>query len=191
MKIEYKNLLWYKKPHALTLIDWAEWENAVKKAHPIQYSIREKTSDFYGCLRHSYNRCRRFIKKIVKPYNVKIRKAIPREWADVTSLIVQVNFAMIEQFYDEAQDSHVDWEFTEESAKFKKWLEGAHLWITKERKELEVQLENSYPEVNLMAKPEIPWIELYGEVVRLEELINKRDSEILKEAIDYRDYMWT
>ena len=35
------------------------------------------------------------------------------------------------------------------------------------------------------------YTELYGELNNIEELIAQTDTSILKQMIDYRDYMWT
>jgi len=54
------------------------------------------------------------LEPIFKPKNSRLRKAIPRQWRDVSSLIVDVNFEFIKAFYeDEYVDGVVDWTATE------------------------------------------------------------------------------
>ena len=150
------------------------------------------------------------IKPIIKPKHCRIRKSIPRQWCDITSLIVNVNFEFIKAFYeDEYVDGVVDWTATEQHKEFAEWLEGAYKYIDKERPLLEQQKENSYPKspsIDDMFEPfvddngrkmfkmkddGIPYDVKYGEVNRLEKLIDEKDTEILTQLIKRRDYFWT
>lgn len=154
------------------------------------------------------------IKTIFKPHHSRLRKAIPRQWSDLTSLIVDVNFEMIKSFYeDEYSKGIVDWEADERHSEFAKWLEASYKYITVERPELQKQMDAAYPEANFdnmfVASGEDQngrkmyqmksceerygksYEELYGEVNRLEALIDKKDTEVLTELIKRRDYFWT
>jgi len=52
-----------------------------------------------------------YVRPVFFPQHKKVRAAIPRTWADITSMIVDVNFAMIKEFYeDEYLLGIVDWE---------------------------------------------------------------------------------
>jgi hypothetical protein len=150
------------------------------------------------------------IKPIFKPQNQRIRKAIPRTWVDVTELVVTVNFEMIKSFYeDEYKADIVDWEATEKHSEFAKWLEEAYEYVTKIRPQLEIDLQNAYPPSKpieemferipqedgttrmYMKDDGIPYEVKYREVNRIEEEIEKRDTEILTEFIKRRNYFWT
>ena len=150
------------------------------------------------------------IKPIFKPQNQRIRKAIPRTWVDVTELVVTVNFEMIKSFYeDEYKADIVDWEATEKHSEFAKWLEEAYEYVTKIRPQLEIDLQNAYPPSKPieemferipqedgttrmhMKDDGIPYEVKYREVNRIEEEIEKRDTEILTEFIKRRNYFWT
>lgn len=153
------------------------------------------------------------IKPIFRPRNKKVRKAIPRKWADVTSLIVDVNFAMIKQFYeDEYLLGIVDWENSSEGHKqFEQWLKEAYIYVTCKRPSLEAERDNSYPPTKPIeewfeSKPEvdehgrktfkmkddgIPYEVKYKDVIRLEKEIEESDSQILHKMIEYREYFWT
>lgn len=107
-------------------------------------------------------------------------------------MIEDVGFAMIVAFKKEADESCVDWNGTENHRKFKNWLDSAADWIAVARPKLVQQMENAYPPHPL--PPELKgktYDELYGEVNRLEKLIEDTDTSILKQMIEYRDYMWT
>jgi hypothetical protein len=150
------------------------------------------------------------IKPIFKPSNSRIRKAIPRQYSDITGLIVDVNFEFIKAFYeDEYKADIVDWEATEQHSEFAKWLELSYKWITQRRPQLQKDLENAYPQhssIESLFKPTtdengrrvfqmvddgIPYEVKYAEVNRIEELIDNKDTEILTELIKRRNYFWT
>jgi len=150
------------------------------------------------------------IKPIFKPKHSRIRKVIPRQWCDLSSLIVNVNFEFIKSFYeDEYVDGVVDWSATEHHKEFANWLELSYKYITTQRPELEIEKDNAYPKsssIDDMFEPfvdengrkmyqmkddGIPYEVKYGEVNRLEKLIEEKDTEILTQLIKRRDYFWT
>jgi hypothetical protein len=187
----------------------------------LNFNIRSWTSERFGIwdiwdiLPH---RWQRFyydkIKTIFKPHHSRLRKAIPRQWNDLTSIIVDVNFEMIKSFYeDEYSKDIVDWESDEHHKTFAQWLESAYKYITIERPQLEKQKDVSYPESNfddLFGEPETdkhgnvtrimksceerygkPYEEVYGEVNKLENLIDQKDTETIISLIKNRNYFWT
>lgn len=154
------------------------------------------------------------IKTIFKPHHSRLRKAIPRQWHDLSSVIIDINFEIIKSFYeDEYSSGIVDWQADEHHSKFAKWLEGAYKYITIERPQLEKQMDASYPEAKLddwFGEAETDkngnvthrmktceerygksYEEVYGEVNRLEALINEKDTKVITEMVKRRDYFWT
>ncbi len=152
------------------------------------------------------------IRPIFAPQNKRYRKIIPRTWSDVSHLIEIVNFEFIKGFYEgEYLHGHTDWVGTGEHAvEFAKWLESAYDYITIERPQLEKDMDNAYPPL----RPMDEWFEetdktlngtklfkmkertesyeeLYGEVNRLEQLIQDKDTEILTQLIRYRYFFWS
>ena len=152
-----------------------------------------------------------YVKPIFCPKNKNIRKAVPRKWADITSLIVDVNFAMIKQFYeDEYLLGIVDWEgSSERHKKFEQWLKEAYAYVAHKRPSLEAEMNNSYPpskpfnqwfeekidengkKIYEMKDDGIPYEVKYKEVIRLEKEIDELDTKFLKEMVEYRHYFWT
>jgi len=150
-------------------------------------------------------------KPIFRPSNSRIRKSIPRQYRDVTSLIVDINFEFIKAFYeDEYVDGGVDWSATEHHQEFAHWLELSYKWITQRRLELEKERDDAYPKrsgdfldsfveitdengkkLYKFKDDGIPFEEKYAEVNRLEKLIDEKDTEILTQIIKRRDYFWT
>jgi hypothetical protein len=151
-----------------------------------------------------------YIRPFFNPHNQRIRKVIPRTWADVSHLMVDVNFEFIKVFYeDEYKADIVDWEATEQHNKFAKWLESAYTYITIERPQLQKDLENAYPPSKsiddmFQIKTDengrrlfefkddgIPYEVKYKEVNRIEELIDELDTKILTQFVKRRNYFWT
>jgi hypothetical protein len=150
------------------------------------------------------------IKPFFSPCNKRIRKAIPRQYRDVSSLIVDVNFEFVKAFYeDEYKADIVDWDATEHHKEFAQWLERAYEYITKTKPQLEKDLENAYPphkgidEMFELKTDEngkrlfefkddgVPYEVKYKDVNRIEEEIEKRDTEVLTEIIKRRAYFWS
>jgi len=153
------------------------------------------------------------IRPIFSPQNNRYRKAIPRTWTDVSSLIEIVNFEFIKGFYEgEYLHGSTDWEGTGiHAVEFARWLESAYDYITIERPQLEKDMDNAYPPL----KPIEEWFEpcetdekgnvktlkmkddgktyeeKYGEVNRLEQLIQDKDLEILTRLVKYRHFFWS
>jgi hypothetical protein len=89
------------------------------------------------------------VKTIFKPYHSRLRKVIPRQWSDLTELVVDINFEIIKSFYeDEYSKGIVDWESDDSHKNFAQWLEGAYKYITIERPEYEKQMDAAYPRTN-------------------------------------------
>lgn len=150
------------------------------------------------------------LKPIFKPKHSRLRKAIPRQWRDISSLIVDVNFEFIKAFYEEEYvDGIIDWTATEKHKEFVEWLESSYKYITKERLFLQNELDEAYPKSNViddmfelivdehgrkmyqMKDDGIPYDVKYADVNRLEKLIEERDTDILIHLIKYREYLWT
>jgi len=153
------------------------------------------------------------IRPIFAPENNRIRKAIPRTWTDTSHLIEIINFEFIKSFYEtEYLHGHTDWEGTGEHAvAFAKWLESAYNYITIERPQLEKDMDNAYPPHQPLKEMFVPcetddkgkvkmfkmtpreesYEELYGEVNRLEQLIQDKDSDILTQLVKYRYFFWS
>lgn len=155
------------------------------------------------------------IKTIFKPHHSRLRKAIPRQWWDLTGLIVDINFEIIKSFYeDEYSKGIVDWQSDEHHSKFAEWLEEAYKYITVERPELQTQMDQAYPETTNLDEwkgeqhidkhGNVSWTmksceerygksyeEAYGEVNRLEALIDKKDTKVITEMVKRRNYFWT
>lgn len=150
------------------------------------------------------------IKPIFKPRHTRLRKAIPRSWCDLTYLIPVINFEIIKSFYeDEYKNGCVDWSSDESHRNFEQWLIESYRYITVERPLLESRLNNSYPPsrpLDEMFKPivtengkkmyelvddGVPYETKYKDVIYYENKIKDKDTQILKDLIDKRDFFWT
>lgn len=195
---------WYKTPIALPCLfeevsedGWDEFYRRIRKEYPIQGWVREwllsLDNPVYAFIFFTKRRLVDFwYKRIVCLFNPRhktLRKALPRTWMDTCSLIVDLNFAMIVEFYhDEVVDGHVEWNSDSRHKKFYNWLVSAVKYIETEKKDLEKLLDDSYPSKE---QRRLPYEEAYKEVNRLEKQIKDSDSKILKEMITFRDFFWT
>lgn len=187
-----KQDFWYSIPDSLEWREWEDWEREIKKIRPIQYFLRNFYKSFWYAICRYVREARYTIKCFFKPYHSDIRKAVPHKWADVSSLVVDVNFAMLLSFKKEADESCVDWDGTENHRKFKNWLDSAAHWITVGRPNCKAQADALYPPYPLPGNMrQWTYDQLYGELNKMEKLINETDSNIIKQMIDYREYMWT
>lgn len=149
-----------------------------------------------------------YIRPVFKPQNSKIRNSIPKTWCDISELIVRVNFQFIKSFYeDEYTNGTIDWSYTEAHINFSKWLESSYKYITEERIQLEKERDDAYPEIDfdkLFTKStdnqgrsvfsllsEVPYEVKYAEVIRLEKLIEEKDTQVLNNLINFREHFWT
>lgn len=190
--LEYKYGFWYEHPRSLTMEGWTEWETNVKKNHPVQYFVREFANDTRYTLRGWYRKVKNGVRWVFNPCHQDLRKAIPRSWSDISDLIVDVNFAMILSFKKEADESHVDWDGTEKHREFKNWLDSAAHWITVGRPNCQAQADALYPEYPLSdLQKGKSYEELYGELNKIEKLIEETNSNIIKQMVDNREYFWT
>jgi hypothetical protein len=150
-------------------------------------------------------------KPIFRPSNSRIRKSVPRQYRDVTSLILDINFEFIKAFYeDEYVDGVVDWTATEHHQEFARWLELSYKWITQRRPQLEKEKDDAYPKrsgdlsdmfteitdeqgkkMYQFKDDGIPYDVKYAEVNRIEKVIDEKDTEILTQLIKRREYFWT
>jgi hypothetical protein len=189
---------WYKKPHSLEwnphddTVGWTAWEKETKKNHPVQYFFREEVTTFFRIKWMRFQTFKYKIKCFFFPKHQELRKAIPRTWVDIANLVVDLNFAMILSFKKEADESWVDWDATPEQRKFKNWLDSSAHWITVGKPNCESQANALYPPHPLTdLQKGKSYEELYGELNKMEKLISETDTNILKQMIEYRDYMWT
>lgn len=192
--LEFKGYF-YSVPFSASMEEWDAWRVNVKKKHPIQYAIREAIENTEYSLCRKWRSLRYKVKTFFVPENAMIRKAVPKRYADIASIILDVNFATILQFKKEADESMVDWQAHEEHAEFKNWLNKACVWINEGRANLEKERDRAYPSRNTVNLLKPSTMEehnaMYGEVHRLEVLIDQTDENILIQMIKFRNYFWT
>lgn len=184
---------WYTVPSACTADGWKEWKAATAKAYPFQFWLRDTVPHWYRCnIQCPVSNLYWKIFRIFKPCHESIRNAVPREWRDISDLIVTLNFAMITSFKKEADESFVDWDGTPEHRKFKDWLDAAATWINVDRPKQLEYCKTLYPPYPL--PPEsigASYEELYGKLNEAEKKIDQLDTDILQQMIVYREHFWT
>jgi hypothetical protein len=185
--------LLYDTPSALPWEEWEQWEDHVSREYPFQHCIRKSfqliTSRCYRYWDDAYMK----VYRVFKPAHPIVRKALPREWCDISGLIVDVNFAFILQFKKEADESCVDWDAQEGHTTFKAWLDASAEWIKVTLPALNKELDGAYPPFKGFnsINDDIPYEVKYAEVIRISKLIEDGTTDILKKLMEYRKYMWT
>jgi len=145
------------------------------------------------------------VKYFFSPQQRWLTKKIPNSWCDKTELVPICLFAMLKHFVEEEMDN-VLWDWSEEvesgivSAAYAdryassgKEIRDIYHYITVERPALEQQRDNSYPPMDDITKPlkKGEYETLYGEVNRLEKLLEEKDTDNLVRIVKLRGYLWT
>jgi hypothetical protein len=122
----------------------------------------------------------------MRPCHAMVRDAIPKRFIDGVELIRQVNFAIIQEFYEQESDS-VDWRAHEEHQKFYSWLQHAYEYIASGRLLKEQELNQAWKNIDANK----PGLSKYSHVQAIEDQIEQQDDKILVEMMQYRKYFWT
>jgi hypothetical protein len=149
------------------------------------------------------------IKCFFNPRQKWLLKKIPNHWCDKVDLIRIVLFESLVHYVDgekcfdvlaweeeDIEGSDLNWktllnEKQERKAKILKCYD----YITKQRPQLSIDLDKAYPEFDiddmLQVRKTINYLETYGEVIRIEALIEKLDKETLSTILELRETLWT
>jgi hypothetical protein len=196
---------WYLKPLALPwdgLHDneskngWSEFSRQIRKQYPIQGFFREWFFDYdnpvYSFIMVKKMQLNDFwygVKCFFKPSHPIIRKALPKKWCDITSLLIDVNLAMIEQFYIEASESFIDWESDDKHINFYSELKKANKYIKETRPKLLKRIDRGYEFAQ--NNKDLDYNAKYSTVNYTEKFIDSFDKKYIKWAIDNKDFFWT
>lgn len=202
---------WYKLPSALRFEEWDKLYRKLKQEFPVQYYIRQGWWDkdwhysicrFYQSIKDF---CRKWIYRTFKPLNTEIRATIPtREWHDKVTIIRDVLFAIVVDFVEKEGGAQIietppDVSETERDAIISQNIRNQHIlniydWIKTERPKLEIKLSNAYPKFvnwDAFTSSNKSYDELYGEVNKIDKLIEETDANHLKWIVENRGYFWT
>ena len=152
-------------------------------------------------LRDAYYSVRDFL----SPRQRWLIKKIPNHWCDKVELIPLCLFTILKHFVEEEMDNVLwDWsdevkngfvsqEYADREAAREKEIRDIYHYVTVERPALEKQRDNSYPPMDDLTKPfkKGDYERLYGEVNRLEKLLDEKDTDNLVRIVKLRGYLWT
>lgn len=177
------------------LCEWDKFSSMIRKEYPIQGYFREwfftvdnpvyffiwKILDNVKAL--YYN-----LKRIIWPVAPRFRKVAPRwRYDDVCEIIREANFALIQDFWhEEVVDGFVDWNGDDHHHEFYLWIEQAIRWIEVEKPDFLKQISDEYDKVHGDS-----YKKNYAKIDEIEEIINKKDTEILTQMIVRRERFWT
>jgi hypothetical protein len=192
--LEEKGLYYETPKKGLTVGGWEKWTNNVKSSYPVRYFIRETLEDFeYYYWLKWVHKIRRAFRIIFKPAFPIVRKAVPRQHMDYAELLVNLNFAVIEQFKLVADRNEKNWQEDPNSLAFKAWLDESFIWIKEGRKNLHTAIGHVYDRVMDIPPGPHTWEqrkELYAEIDRIEKLIADTDSNIVRQMLDYKNQFY-
>jgi len=151
------------------------------------------------------------IKCFFNPRQKWLTKKIPNHWCDKVDLIRIVLFECLVNFVDDEKCFEVlcwgeneedfkhygeNWQqVVQEKQEDKAKILKCYDYITKQRPQLSIDLNKAYPEFDiddmLQVRKTINYLEVYGEVIRIEALIEKLDNETLSTILELRERLWT
>lgn len=198
----------YKIPYALpwekfNSSDSEGWDTfyaKIKKEYPIQYFFRRWIPSLdnpitYFSIKYfvwPLQELKYCITRFIKPCHPRWRRVLPRHrYGDIANLIVDSNFALIQDFYhEEVVDGWVVWTSDEVHKTFHNTLVNYVNWIENERAVLDDKIAEAYNTVHEENSSESYRIK-YAEPHNLEKLKSEKETEILKWYIDNREFFWT
>jgi hypothetical protein len=178
---------------------WKIFYSKLKKEYPIQWFFRSWMFSFQNPIYsfiYSYfiwpvRDFKWAVDNFISPCFPIWRNTIPRhKYADGVHLIIESNFNIILDFYNEASESYIDWESSEEHSNFYKKLEEYKNWIKTERKKI-----NQIMDIELSIATNNKHIKDYKEKYKtydlLEQDLKNKETEILNWMVENRSYFWT
>lgn len=167
---------------------WNTFCKRIRKEYPMQGFIREWLFTYdnpvYAWFGRNHQRLKTLkwnIERFISPMCPRFRKAFKRwQYKDVRQAITDVNFAlMLDFYYEEVVDGHVNWHSDDKHKKFYTWLNAAVYYIEVHRPELNANIDKLYE------------TQSYKKIHKIEKQIHKLDTKYLKEMIMFREYFWT
>jgi hypothetical protein len=160
----------------------------LKKKYPVQFFLRDTV---IGTIESklSYYRNYWWYRKVSTFFNPRqkwLTKQIPNTWCDKTTLIPQLNFAMIVHFVDvEKCFENTVYDDSPEHIKFASELKECYNFIKVVLPELEKQRDASYPTTYTG-----DYYKDYGELNRLEKIIDEETTKWLVWIVTNRNHFW-
>jgi hypothetical protein len=177
---------------------WASWESEIRRQYPVQWFLREWCMSwdnpvyaFFKGLYFDYREKKYAVKRFIKPFYPRFRKSMPRhKYCDASEALRKVTFALILDFwYDEIVDGHVNWDDNSEHKNFAKKVKLAVKYIEVDRPALEDRADK---ELSIATKKKKGTYEQrYIKYNALEKKIADKDTELLVWAMQNREMFWT
>lgn len=194
----YRYGFWYIRPFALEWNEWDLFDRMIAAQHPIQYRLREWSSEVAGFFARAWRSVRCGYRWLFHPCHPSVRAAVRRDWQDLDSVMEDVCFAIIREFRQEMIDGWVDWSATERHREFEAWIIDAVDYLDRRRPDLQKSVGDlEMPECGLGvilggdsdAKAAFrKWSEAH---TRIESEIEALDTKYLTEMIQKRGFFWT
>jgi hypothetical protein len=177
---------------------WASWELEIRRQYPVQWFLREwcfswenPVYAFFKTLYFNYREKKYAVKRYINPFYPRFRKSVPRhQYSDVCEVLRKVNFALLLDFwYDEMVDGHVDWNDNSNHRDFFKKVKNAVKYIELERPALEQKADAA---LTVATKKKTGTFEQrYGKHDAIEKKITEKDTELLVWIMQNREMFWS
>lgn len=211
---------WYLYPMSLPMGDffdmgkvrtgqWEEWHNKIAKEFPVQYFCRKKFEDAYRYLFGNFGIIKELKYKIscfFFPEHQELRKAIPREWQDLDSIIENFLYTCIISYVEKENGLRELEEIKKfenkdpESKEFDQWggYESFIHYKTGRLSDL-IKILNIYDWAKIGRYKAERGMDVemmscggdYEKYDKLEEEFIKKDTEYLTEIINLRRTLWS
>ena len=185
--------------------DWAFWKKQIKKHYPIQGYVREVLLSygnpvyaFFSIKKMQLGYLKRKINRLIKPLHPRIHKAYRRhEVKDVSSALIDVNFALILDFwYEEVTNGIVSWTHDKDHRDFHNQLKKTVKYIEVERPVLQIRADKELTRATNSSKnnkkgSKVSFLQIYAKHDALEKKIEECDTATVLWAINNRGFFWT
>lgn len=138
-----------------------------------------------------------------------LTREVPKGYCDTAELIRVVNFSLLKHFVEnEVQGGRVDWKGSgKEVFKFKRWLDRSYRFLTVEAPKLREKQEALYDKLprleemfretknpdgtRVFVLTKTKQTKEEAELWKIDRTIRKKEAEILRNIIEYREFFWT
>jgi hypothetical protein len=167
---------------------WNAFDKEIKKLYPIQFFFRNTLYRFFSRKKHQIEYDLIYpIRTWFKNPNKRILKCIPRHrWVDRSSLVWDINAAIVLDFHEEMTKSCVDWDHSKEVREVRDWIIFAKDVILNEIPKMEHDIDCTHKIWNSKNGAAC-----YEKVVAIEAGIEKLKTALIRDLAKYRDYLWT
>ena len=135
-----------RTPIALSAEEWEDWTNNAKSAFPVRYWLRDVTNWIEWLPRRADRIWWQLRHRTTDRFHV-VKLDIEPGYYDCDERILQSVFHLFNEFMEQQEDGHVDWESDYHSEEWSEMNEIWEWWKQREGREERFDEENPHPEL--------------------------------------------